>query len=116
MNTETMLRFLNRSLRALCSIVLLCASFIGCLYQIGSGILQRGKNITLNQTYRIFQIRGMQVMLDKDLANWYGTETKRLIEQVKRNIDRFPPHFMFQLTDDESAALRSQIATLKKKE
>ena len=70
------------------------------------------KIITLNQTYRIFQIRGLQVMLDKDLANWYGTETKRLIEQVKRNIDRFPPHFMFQLTDDESAALRSQIATL----
>ena len=41
-------------------------------------------------------------MLDKDLAIWYGTETKRLIEQVKRNIDRFPPHFMFQLTDGES--------------
>ncbi len=52
-------------------------------------------------------------MLDKDLAIWYGTETKRLIEQVKRNIDRFPPHFMFQLTDGESSALRSQIATLE---
>ena len=71
------------------------------------------KIITLNQTYRIFQIRGLQVMLDKDLANWYGTETKRLIEQVKRNIDRFPPYFMFQLTDDETSALRTQIATLK---
>jgi hypothetical protein len=54
----------------------------------------------------------MQVMLDKDLAHWYGTETKRLIEQVKRNIDRFPSHFMFQLNDEESSSLRSQIATL----
>ncbi len=71
------------------------------------------KIITLNQTYRIFQIRGLQVMLDKDLANWYGTETKRLIEQVKRNIDRFPPYFMFQLTEDVTSALRTQIATLK---
>ena len=55
-------------------------------------------------------IRGQQVMLDRDLATLYGVETKRLNEQVKRNIKRFPKDFMFQLTKDE--CLRSQIATL----
>ena len=55
-------------------------------------------------------IRGQQVMLDHDLATLYGVETKRLNEQVKRNIKRFPEDFMFQLTKDE--CLRSQIATL----
>ena len=55
-------------------------------------------------------IRGQQVMLDRDLATLYGVETKRLNEQVKRNIKRFPEDFMFQLTKDE--CLRSQIATL----
>jgi hypothetical protein len=60
---------------------------------------------------RIFVIRGHQVMLDEDLADLYGVETKRLIEQVKRNLERFPDDFMFQLRKDEAAALRSQIAT-----
>ena len=55
-------------------------------------------------------IRGQQVMLDHDLATLYGVETKRLNEQVKRNIKRFPEDFMFQLTWDE--CLRSHIATL----
>ena len=55
-------------------------------------------------------IRGQQVMLDRDLATLYGVETKRLNEQVKRNIKRFPEDFMFQLTKDE--CLRSQFATL----
>ena len=55
-------------------------------------------------------IRGQQVMLDRDLAALYGVETKRLNEQVKRNIKRFPEDFMFQLTREE--CLRSQIATL----
>ena len=55
-------------------------------------------------------IRGQQVMLDHDLAALYGVETKRLNEQVKRNIKRFPEDFMFQLTKDE--CLRSQFATL----
>jgi len=50
-------------------------------------------------------------MLDEDLADLYGVETKRLIEQVKRNLERFPADFMFQLDRDEAAALRSQIAT-----
>jgi len=60
---------------------------------------------------RILVVRGRQVMLDEDLADLYGVETKRLIEQVKRNIERFPGDFMFQLNKSEAAALRSQIAT-----
>ncbi len=55
-------------------------------------------------------IRGQQVMFDRDLATLYGVEVKRLNEQVKRNIKRFPKDFMFQLTKEE--CLRSQIATL----
>jgi ORF6N domain len=62
---------------------------------------------------RIFVVRGRQVMLDEDLANLYGVETRRLVEQVKRNLDRFPDDFMFQLSNAEAAALRSQIATSK---
>ncbi len=62
---------------------------------------------------RILHIRGRQVMLDEDLADLYGVETKRLVEQVKRNVERFPADFMFQLNDDEVAALRSQSATSK---
>lgn len=58
---------------------------------------------------RILTIRGQYVMLDRDLAFLYGVETKRLNEAVKRNIERFPDDFMFQLTKEES--LRSQIAT-----
>jgi len=50
-------------------------------------------------------------MLDADLAELYGVPTKRFNEQVKRNIDRFPADFMFQLTDEEHEALRSQFAT-----
>lgn len=60
---------------------------------------------------RIFVVRGRQVMLDEDLADLYGVETKRLVEQVKRNVERFPADFMFQLDETETAALRSQIAT-----
>lgn len=60
---------------------------------------------------RIFLVRNRQVMLDEDLADLYGVETKRLVEQVKRNLDRFPEDFMFQLNGEETAALRSQIAT-----
>lgn len=60
---------------------------------------------------RILVVRERQVMLDEDLADLYGVETKRLIEQVKRNIERFPEDFMFRLSKSEAAALRSQIAT-----
>src|SRR6478609_5492023 len=60
---------------------------------------------------RIFVVRERQVMLDEDLADLFGVETKRLVQQVKRNLKRFPEDFMFQLTRSEAAALRSQFAT-----
>jgi hypothetical protein len=59
----------------------------------------------------IHEVRGERVILDSDLARIYGVATKRLNEQVKRNIERFPDDFAFQLTKDEVANLRSQIAT-----
>ena len=60
---------------------------------------------------KIYLIRGHKVILDRDLAKLYGVPTKRLKEQVKRNIKRFPEDFMFELTMQESGILRSQIAT-----
>jgi phage regulator Rha-like protein len=57
----------------------------------------------------IYEIRGQKVMLDRDLAVLYEVEVKRLNEAVKRNIERFPEDFMFQLTEDERDSLRSQI-------
>jgi hypothetical protein len=60
---------------------------------------------------KIYYIRGQKVMLDSDLAELYQVETKRLKEQVKRNIDRFPEGYMFTLTESEFTNLRSQIAT-----
>ena len=63
---------------------------------------------------KIYYIRNQKVMLDGDLAILYEVETKRLNEQVKRNLSRFPDDFMFQLTEIEHNSLRSQIATLKK--
>jgi len=60
---------------------------------------------------RIYLIRGQKVMLDRDLAKLYGLETKVLKQQVKRNLDRFPDDFMFELTKDEFANWRSQIVT-----
>ena len=59
----------------------------------------------------IYFIRKQKVMLDKDLAKLYGVETKVLIQAVKRNIDRFPSDFMFQLSGPEFSKLRSQIVT-----
>jgi hypothetical protein len=59
----------------------------------------------------IYTIRGIQVMFDEELAKLYGVETKRLNEQVKRNIERFPAEFMFQLSETEFENLRPQIAT-----
>lgn len=60
---------------------------------------------------KIFIIRGVQVMIDRDLAELYQVETKRLMEQVKRNIERFDSDFMFQLTKEEYENLKSQNAT-----
>ncbi len=62
---------------------------------------------------KIHLVRGQKVMLDSDLAELYGVETKRLKEQVKRNLARFPAHYMFELTRAENEILRSQNATLK---
>jgi cell division protein FtsL len=69
--------------------------------------------IILNQ---IYFIRGQKVMLDFDLAKLYEVETKQLKRQVRRNIERFPEDFMFELTAEEYQSLRSQIGTLKQGE
>jgi hypothetical protein len=63
---------------------------------------------------KIYFIRGQKVMIDSDLAELYGVETRRLNEQVARNIDRFPDDFMFRLNDNEFEVLMSQIATSKR--
>ncbi len=65
---------------------------------------------------KIFTLRGVQVMLDRDLAELYGVETKQLNRAVKRNIERFPKEFMFQLTKEESEFLRFQFGTLNNDE
>jgi len=62
-------------------------------------------------TSLIYLIRGEKVMLDFDLAKLYGVETRRLKEQVRRNISRFPEDFMFEITNEETKILRSQVAT-----
>ena len=64
---------------------------------------------------KVYIIRGQQVMLDKDLAEIYGYEVKKLNQQVKRNIERFPEDFMFQLSNSEIDSVRSQIVTSRKK-
>jgi hypothetical protein len=61
----------------------------------------------------IFTIRGVQVMLDRDLSELYGVQTKNLNLAVKRNIERFPDSFRFQLTEEENKSLRLQIETSK---
>lgn len=70
-------------------------------------------NIIKSIQNRIYEIRGERVMLDRDLAAIYGTETKALNLAVKRNIKRFPKDFMFQLTREEWENLRFQIETLE---
>lgn len=62
---------------------------------------------------KIYSVRGVKVMLDKDLAELYNVETKVLKQAVRRNIKRFPPDFLFELTKEEYESLRSQIVTLK---
>ena len=71
------------------------------------------KSIVPNEVImsKIYVIRNQKVMIDKDLAELYDVLTKRLNEQVQRNINRFPEKFMFQLTDDEFQILKTQIAT-----
>ena len=62
---------------------------------------------------RIYLIRGQRVMIDRDMAELYGVETKRLKEAVRRNIERFPEDFMFEMTKEEFENWRSQFATSK---
>ncbi|NOQ74906.1 MAG: ORF6N domain-containing protein [Crocinitomix sp.] len=64
-------------------------------------------------TNKIYLIRGLKVMIDRDLAELYQVETKYLKRQTKRNITRFPDDFMFELTKEEHETLRSQFGTLK---
>ena len=61
---------------------------------------------------KIYLVRGHKVLLDRDLAEMYGVPTRRLKEQVRRNLKRFPEDFMFELTWDETGSSRSQFATL----
>jgi hypothetical protein len=65
---------------------------------------------------KVYIIRGQQVMLDKDLAEIYGYEVKKLNQQVKRNIERFPEDFMFRLSNSEIDSVRSQIVNSRKKD
>ena len=62
---------------------------------------------------KIYEIRGQKVMLDRDLAEMYGVQTKVLNQVVKRNIERFPEDFMFQLSNDEWIGLKSQFVISK---
>ena len=76
--------------------------------------MSKNKNensIPTNVENLVYLIRGEKVMFDSDLANLYEVETKRLIQAMKRNIERFPSDFMFQLNNDEYENLRSQIVT-----
>lgn len=67
-------------------------------------------------TNKIYLIRNQKVMLDRDLAELYQVETKQLKRQVRRNINRFPDDFMFEITKQEYESLRSQFGTLKRGE
>ena len=76
---------------------------------------EKGADISVEMMEQaILLIRGQKVMLDADLAQLYGVETKILNKAVKRNLDRFPEDFMFQLTTEEAENLRFQFGTSKK--
>ena len=82
---------------------------------LAGGKMEETKELITTDDIRskVYIIRGQQVMLDKDLAEIYGYDVKRLNEQVKRNINRFPEDFMFQLEASEiTDSLKSQVATL----
>jgi hypothetical protein len=70
-------------------------------------------NLTITEDIlvnKIYFLRGQKIMLDRDLAGLYGARAKRLREQVKRNISRFPENFMFQLTSEETESMVAQNA------
>jgi hypothetical protein len=72
---------------------------------------ERGKRQSMES--RILTVRGQRVMLDAELAKLYGVEVRALNQAIKRNAERFPADFMFKLTPEEAAALRSQIVILE---
>ena len=79
---------------------------------MGGGLRVKPALVPLEQIEnRILVVRGKKVLLDADLAKLYGVATKRFNEQVRRNQERFPVDFMFQLTSQELTNLRSQFAT-----
>jgi hypothetical protein len=78
----------------------------------GGEMTEHGVGVSGAIERSIYTIRGERVMLDSDLASLYGVETKALNQAVRRNAERFPPDFMFQLDVEEAAFLRSQIVTL----
>ena len=82
------------------------------------GRMEETKELITTEDIRskVYIIRGQQVMLDKDLAEIYGYEVKKLNQQVKRNIERFPEDFMFRLSNSEIDSVRSQIVTSRKKD
>ena len=79
---------------------------------MGNEVVIRGVNDIDVIKNRIYEVRGQRVMLDRDLAELYGVETRVLNQAVKRNIERFPEDFMFQLDKGEMELLRSQFVTL----
>jgi phage regulator Rha-like protein len=81
---------------------------------LGSPVPKRSTQLAVPVESRILILRHQRVILDRDLAVLYGVTVKRLNEQIKRNRERFPPDFMFQLTAKEEDSLRSQIVISKK--
>jgi formaldehyde-activating enzyme involved in methanogenesis len=83
-------------------------------YGFGMNKINNDKSIVPEERIEqiIFIIRNQKVILDSDLATLYGVETKALNRAVKRNVERFPEDFMFQLTKDEAISLRYQFGTL----
>ena len=78
-----------------------------------SSIAENNSVTTNDIENMIFNVRGVQVMIDRDIAQLYGVDTKRLNEQVKRNIDRFPERFRFQLSENEFHELVANCDRLK---
>jgi hypothetical protein len=106
----------------------MCGSYNGRPVHFGSGIIfepgcmaklkaarTTGRSLVTAEQVdgSILVIRGQKVLLDEQLAGFYGVETKKLVQAMKRNISRFPDDFMFQLNREEWVALRSQFATIE---
>jgi hypothetical protein len=84
---------------------------MGCQNKIPYGILHM-PNSQNQIVHKIIQVRGVNIILDKDIAPMYGVSTKALNQAVKRNSSRFPETFMFRLTNEEAEFSRSHFVTL----